>query len=130
MSDLPSTDSAAAHVAQFERELAASKSARDAQSVRDRYLGRKNSVVASWMQQIATAAPDEKKTIGRYANELKQAIEARWKTYEETARVEAPADAVDVTLPGRVPAIGHRHPLTVVRDQLEAIFTRMGFAIV
>ena len=130
MSDLPSTESVAAHIAAFERELAASTSARDAQSVRDRYLGRKNSVVASWMQQIATAAPDEKKHIGRYANELKQAIEARWKTYEETARDETPADAVDVTLPGRVPAIGHRHPLTVVRDQLEAIFTRMGFAIV
>src|SRR5262249_6212997 len=27
-------------------------------------------------------------------------------------------------------ALGHRHPLTVVRDQMEAIFTRMGFAII
>jgi phenylalanyl-tRNA synthetase alpha chain len=37
---------------------------------------------------------------------------------------------VDITLPGRVPPLGHRHPLTVVRDRMEAIFTRMGFAIV
>ncbi len=37
---------------------------------------------------------------------------------------------MDVTLPGRIPALGHRHPLTIVRDRMEAIFTRMGFAIV
>jgi phenylalanyl-tRNA synthetase alpha chain len=132
MSDLllPSEASVAALVAQFETELAAATSAREAQPIRDRYLGRKNSVVASWMQLIASAPPDQKKNIGRYANELKQAIETRWKTYEDTARDEAPAGSVDVTLPGRVPLLGHRHPLTLVRDQMEAIFTRMGFTIV
>src|SRR5205809_5923683 len=131
MVDLPpSSESVAQLTARFESELAQAKSARDAQSVRDRYLGRKNSVVASWMQLVGSAPPDQKKQIGRYANELKQAIEARWKMYEETARDETPKDTVDVTLPGRLPAIGHRHPLTVVRDPPEAIFTRMRFAVV
>jgi phenylalanyl-tRNA synthetase alpha chain len=37
---------------------------------------------------------------------------------------------VDITLPGRRPALGRRHPLTIVRDRMEAIFTRMGFAVV
>lgn len=131
MSDsLPNPESVAQHVASFERELAAAASARDAQSLRDRYLGRKNSIVASWMQQIGSAPPDQKKNIGRYANELKQAIEARWQQYEETSRDAAPAGGVDVTLPGRRPVLGHRHPLTVVRDRMEDIFTRMGFTIV
>ena len=127
---LPSSESVVLLVKDFERELAAAASARDAQSLRDRYLGRKNSIVASWMQLIASAPPDQKKNIGRYANELKQAVEARWVQYEETARDVAPAGGVDVTLPGRAPLLGHRHPLTVVRDQLEEIFTRMGFATV
>ncbi len=127
---LPSSESVARLVLDFERELAAAASARDAQSLRDRYLGSKNSIVASWMQLIASAAPDQKKTIGRHANELKQAVETRWVQYEETARDVAPAGGVDVTLPGRVPLLGHRHPLTVVRDQLEEIFTRMGLATV
>jgi len=126
----PSTETVAAQLAAFERELAAAASARDAQLVRDRYLGRRNSVVASWMQLIAGAPPEEKKQIGRFANDLKQAIEERWKLYEGTAAAVAPAGAVDVTLPGRVQPLGHRHPLTVVRDQMEEIFTRMGFAIV
>ena len=132
MSDLqPSESAVAEHVASFERELAAAKSVREAQSVRDRYLGRKNSVVASWMQSIGSAPPDQKKNIGRFANELKQAIEERWKAYTERAEATArPAGAIDVTLPGRQPALGHRHPLTVVRDQLESIFGRMGFTVV
>jgi phenylalanyl-tRNA synthetase alpha chain len=131
MSDLlPSPESVAALVAQFETELAAAKSAREAQPIRDRYLGRKSSIVASWMQLVGSAPPDQKKNIGRYANELKQAIEARWSAYAATARDAAAAGAIDVTLPGRVPLLGHRHPLTIVRDQLEEIFTRMGFAVV
>ena len=98
--------------------------------MRDRFLGRKNSVVSSWMQMIGTAPPDQKKHIGRWANELKQAVEARWAQYEESARDRLPAGAIDVTLPGRAPRLGRRHPLTTVRDRLEEIFTRMGFAVV
>ncbi len=124
-------DEAAVHqqLAAFEADLSAAKSAQDAQAVRDKYLGRKNGVVASWMQLIATAAPKEKPNIGRWANELKQAIEARWATYAEQSTAR-PAGAVDVTLPGRVPLLGHRHPLTVVRERMEAIFARMGFTLV
>jgi phenylalanyl-tRNA synthetase alpha chain len=117
-------------VAAFERELAGATSAREAQTVRDRYLGRKNSVVAAWMQLIANAPPDQKKNIGRYANELKQAVEARWTQYVEAAVENVPAGAIDVTLPGRAPLLGHRHPLTIVRERLEEIFGRMGFTVV
>lgn len=128
---LPDQAAVAAQVAAFEAELGQARTPRDAQAVRDRYLGRKNSVVASWMQQIASASPEEKRAIGRWANELKQAVEARWTAYQSEAVQHArPAGAVDVTLPGRRPVLGRRHPLTLVRDRMEGIFTRMGFAIV
>ncbi len=131
MPTLPDSSSVAAEIARFETELASAASPRDAQAIRDRFLGRKNSVVAGWMQLIGSAPPDEKRSIGKYANELKAAIEERWRAYSERAAQQArPADAVDVTLPGRAPRLGHRHPLTVVRDQMEAIFTRMGFSVV
>jgi phenylalanyl-tRNA synthetase alpha chain len=132
MSDLlqPSLEAVEALVAAFDDELKAAASPTDAKSLRDRYLGRKNSIVASWMQLIGAAPPDQKKSIGQHANALKVAVEARWKTYEATAQSAAPAGGVDVTLPGRRPRLGHRHPLTVVRDRMEDIFTRMGFTIV
>jgi phenylalanyl-tRNA synthetase alpha chain len=127
---LPDAAAVQAQIAAFDAEIARAKTPRDAQAVRDRFLGRKNSVVASWMQMIAGAPTEEKRNIGRLANELKQAIEARWAAYEATPREEVAAGGVDVTLPGRVPALGHRHPLTHVRERMEEIFTRMGFAIV
>ena len=36
---------------------------------------------------------------------------------------------VDVTLPGREIPLGHRHPLTVIREEIERIFTGLGFEI-
>ncbi len=127
----PDQAAVAAQVAAFEADLAQAKSPRDAQTVRDKYLGRKNSVVASWMQQVGSAPPEQKREIGRVANELKQAIEARWAAYtESSSALERPAGAVDVTLPGRISPLGHRHPLTIVRERMEAIFTRMGFGLV
>src|ERR1700680_3275468 len=109
MSSNPLPDAAAvqAQIAACEADLPPAKSARHAQEVRDKYLGRKHSVVASWMQTIASASPADRPGIGRYANELKQAIEARWTACIERPDVwPRPADAVDVTLPGRLPPLG------------------------
>ncbi|MQA30244.1 MAG: phenylalanine--tRNA ligase subunit alpha [Luteitalea sp.] len=131
MPPIPDSASVETQIRAFAADLRAAASPRDAQTIRDKYLGRKNSIVASWMQSIASAPPDQKKKIGQAANDLKQAIEALWADYQASAAAEAPsAGAVDVTLPGRMPPLGHRHPLTIVRERMEAIFTRMGFAIV
>ncbi|MEQ1870372.1 MAG: phenylalanine--tRNA ligase subunit alpha [Vicinamibacterales bacterium] len=127
----PDQASVDAHVAAFEAALAQHPGPRDAQTLRDQYLGRKNSVVATWMDSLRTAPPDQKKAIGAFANALKQAIEERWVLYQEQAHANArPAGAIDLTLPGRRPRLGHRHPLTLVRERMESIFARMGFAIV
>jgi phenylalanyl-tRNA synthetase alpha chain len=128
---IPDRSAVDIQIAAFDADLSAVRTLREAQSVRDKYLGRKHSVVASWMALLGSASPDEKPQIGRWANELKQAIETRWAAYQATAAARAPAaDAVDVTLPGRAPRLGHRHPLTLVRERMEAVFTRMGFALV
>jgi phenylalanyl-tRNA synthetase alpha chain len=37
--------------------------------------------------------------------------------------------SVDVTLPGREIPLGHRHPLTVIREEIEQIFSGLGFEI-
>jgi phenylalanyl-tRNA synthetase alpha chain len=128
---LPDDREVGTQISAFESALAEATSARDAQAVRDRFLGRKNGVVASWMQLVAGAAPDQKKVIGRLANDLKKALEERWTQFVAEDRfAAAPAGAIDVTLPGRMPRIGHRHPLTIVRDGMEDVFIRMGFSVV
>ena len=62
---------------------------------------------------------------------LKQEIEAALDAREaELATSAAPPGAVDVTLPGRRPASGRRHPLTQVRERVEDIFLGMGYQII
>ena len=131
---LPPFPTVPALLQEFESELAHAKSPRDAQSVRDKWLGRKQGVVSRLMDSIAGVAPEDRRKVGQTANELKKALEARWTQHQASAKfLDVPAGAPgsnDVTLPGRVALLGHRHPLTLVRDELEEIFTRMGFTVV
>ncbi len=128
---LPNLHTVEGVLASFHDDLKAAATPHDQQAVRDRYLGRKNSVLAEWMERLSAAAPAEKKNLGQLTNALKRELEARWTTFADTQQASAaPADAVDVTLPGRASHLGHRHPLTVVRDRMEEIFSRMGFTSV
>ena len=128
---LPDLDTVEGVLARFHDDLHASKSNQDGQAVRDRYLGRKGSVLAEWMERLAAAPPAEKRELGQRTNALKQELEKRWASFLEARQATAaPAHAVDVTLPGRETPLGHRHPLTIVRDRMEEIFTRMGFTVV
>ena len=117
--------------AQFATELAQVSSEADLRALRDRYLARKGGVVSNLLKQVAGATPAERPALGKLANEFKQAAEAAIAERQgafDAAR--APVGAVDVTLPGRRPAIGWRHPLTIVREEAEAALMRMGFTIV
>jgi phenylalanyl-tRNA synthetase alpha chain len=116
--------------AQFERELAAAASEADLRALRDRYLARKGGLVSTLLKDVASAPPDQRPALGRDANLLKQHIEETLKArLAEAARSRPVVDAIDVTLPGRAPLVGHRHPLTLLRERVEEIFLRMGFFI-
>jgi phenylalanyl-tRNA synthetase alpha chain len=115
---------------EFRDELCRIASEADLKRARDRFLGRKGGVVATLMKTVASATPDERRTLGQLANafkaEIEQALSAR---QEQLAAARAPIGAVDVTLPGREIPLGHRHPLSIVRQQIETIFSRMGYEI-
>jgi phenylalanyl-tRNA synthetase alpha chain len=115
---------------EFQEELARVSSEADLQTLRDKYLGRKSGAVTALMKSVATAPPELKPVLGKQANELKQEIEQQ--LAERKAALEstkAPVGAVDISLPGRAPQLGHRHPLTIVREQIESIFTRLGYQV-
>jgi phenylalanyl-tRNA synthetase alpha chain len=117
--------------AEFDAALAAATSAGDLRALHDRFLGRKQGHVTAALKLIAQQPPDQRAAFGGSINELKRHIEAalaeRQTAIDATA---APADAVDVTLPGRVPILGRRHPLTQIRERVEGIFSAMGYEIV
>ena len=100
------------------------------QALRTRWVGRNNSWIAAFMEALKTATPEQKKALGRGANELKKEVEAALAEREaKLAATRRPANAVDITLPGRVPQLGYRHPLSLVRDEVIEIFTRLGYQV-
>ena len=116
---------------QFERDLAGAASEAALRTVRDRYLARKGGLVSALLKGLGRAPADERPRLGQQVNELKAQIEAALdERIASVAALRPAAGAVDVTLPGRVPRLGHRHPLTILRERIEAIFTRFGFLII
>ena len=98
--------------------------------MRDRYLARKGARLRA-AEGARGRAAEERPRLGQLANELKQQIETQPRRAARGGRgVAAAGGAVDVTLPGRAPSLGHRHPLTILRERIESIFTRMGFLVI
>jgi len=117
--------------ARFDRDLADARSETDLRGVRDRYLARKGGLVSGLLKALGQAPPADRPRLGQLANQLKEEFEARLSArLASESATRPPADAVDITLPGRRPRIGHRHPLTILRERIEAIFTRFGFLVI
>jgi phenylalanyl-tRNA synthetase alpha chain len=115
---------------QFARDLADAASEAALRAVRDRYLSRKGGLVSMLLKGLGQVPPDERPRVGQLVNQLKQEIEVTLDArLADATAARPPAGAVDVTLPGRRPRLGHRHPLSLLRDRIEAIFTRFGFLI-
>jgi phenylalanyl-tRNA synthetase alpha chain len=116
---------------QFEQDLASAGTEADLRSLRDKYLSRKGGLVSVWLKSLGSAPADERPRLGQLANATKDHIDGvLTERIEAAAQARPPKGAVDVTLPGRAPAIGHRHPLSLLRERIEAIFTRLGFLVI
>ena len=104
---------------------------RDLKALDDEFLSRKSGSVTALLKTLGDAAAEARREFGALVNALKTEIEA---ALDEQARPRSPstrppAGAVDVTLPGRELPLGRVHPLMRVRQQVEDIFTRMGYEI-
>lgn len=115
--------------AEGERAFAQAGSAKDLESVRVRFLGRKSDLTAL-LRGLKDLPPAERSAVGARANEARVALEAA--LAEAEARLGgtvAPGPTRDVTLPGRRPRVGHRHLISSVLEEIETIFHGLGFSI-
>ena len=118
----------------FDAELAEAKSRQQLSLLRDRYLGRKGGRLTLLMKGLKSIAAADRKEVGRNLNQLKAGIEAalgaaRERIESESVEDELATDSVDVTLPGKRSALGHLHPLTRVRRDIEEIFHSIGYSV-
>jgi len=116
--------------ADFRARLSSAASDRDLKALNDEFLGRKSGSLTALLKNLGTLPPEAKREYGQLVNTLKSEIEASLEEKRGAlAAARPPAGAVDVTLPGREVPLGRVHPLMRVRQQVEDVFTRMGYEI-
>ncbi len=105
----------------------------DIEGLRIRYLGKKGELTAV-LRGMGKLSPEERPIVGQIANEVRAQIEEQ--LTKRAAELKASAlegrlkkEKLDVTVPGENIYMGHLHPLTKMRRELEDIFSGMGFSI-
>ncbi len=95
------------------------------------YLGPKGAI-KTYQRGLGSLPAAERPEAGRAANDINRELTAAFAPVLERLESDAltagmATDAIDVTLPGRIPSIGAAHPITRMVDELIEIFAHMGF---
>ncbi len=114
--------------------LASLASADDADQWERDYLGPKGAVKL-FQRGLGQLQADQRPAAGRAANELSKELTVAFapvkaRLNQESLARQLEQDAIDVTLPGRVPTVGGMHPISEMIDELIEIFAHLGFQAV
>ena len=96
-----------------------------------KYLGR-NSDFNQILKNIKNLSEEEKREIGKLANISKIGIQEnidKMQDVLEQTIFDFDKEKIDITIPGKKKKTGHLHILSQVRDEIEDIFTGMGFEV-
>jgi len=99
------------------------------EQLKNRYLGR-DGAVRELFGLLGSVPPPEKAAAGKALNALKAKLEQRVEELAKSKGGAAPKSAIDLTLPGRAPELGRRHPIYRTWDEIARVFTKLGFDIV
>lgn len=96
-----------------------------------KYLGRKGEV-SNLLKGLRDLSPEEKRTFGPLLHALKGSLEnglAEKRSALEEGSQDWEKERLDVTAPGVKKPLGHLHPITRLEQEIEDIFTALGFAL-
>ena len=97
-------------------------------------LGKKGELTQV-LKGMKDVAPEDRPKVGQMVNETRVAIEAvleeNKEKMEKAIRAEKlKKEVIDVTLPAKKNCVGHRHPNTIALEEVERVFTGMGYEVV
>src|SRR5512138_1464675 len=103
------------------------------ENAKAQFIG-KSGRITELMKGLGALSVEEKKTRGAAINQAKQAIEAalaerRQGLADAELEAQLKAEALDVSLPGRLREPGGLHPVSLTMERIERIFASMGFDV-
>ena len=103
--------------------------AEEIENLRLKYLGKKGEITAL-MADFRNVPADQKKSVGIKINELKQTAQERINALKEILdTTDSDIEGLDLTRSPYPIRLGTRHPLTIVKNEIIDIFSRMGFVL-
>jgi phenylalanyl-tRNA synthetase alpha chain len=118
-------------IADYKREieLAEVDNNESLEMFRINFLGSKN-ILKELYKELKDVPNDEKKEVGQAINLLKQQAENKFENAKKTGfRVGKRKKRIDLSKPAEVAELGARHPLSVIRNEIIEIFSRIGFSV-
>ena len=111
-------------------EAFAPTTAAEVEEFRIKILGKKGELTAL-MDEFKSVPAEQKRELGQKINALKQAAQARINELKATLQSSAvKSEAIDdMTRPGSAEADGTRHPISIVKNQIVEIFSRLGYTV-
>lgn len=105
-------------------------SAQDAEALRIKYLGKKG-IITALFNDFKNLTGDAKKTLGKPLNELKNLATKKITELKDSAALipDFSLAELDLTRTSAPLPLGTRHPLTIVRNEITSIFSRLGYTI-
>ena len=118
-------------IEQLMQEVSAltAKNAQEAEALRIKYLSKKGEI-SQLMNDFRSVPAELKKEVGMKLNELKAFAQEKINSLKEAGESGATgASAIDLTRTPYPIALGSRHPLTIVKNEIVDIFSRLGFTL-
>ena len=110
-------------------DLAKIKDLKDLEDFGVKYFGRKEGELTNILRGLKDLALEERKVAGELANNIKRDIEAALEESRgKLAAISGPA--IDLTISGIEPGMGHLHPITQFMRRVVDIFVSMGFDVI
>lgn len=104
-------------------------SAEEVEALRIKYLSKKGEV-SLLFNDFRNVPADQKRTVGQALNELKTLATERINSLREAlAAADNGADDLDLSRSAAPMPLGTRHPLSLVREEIVSIFSRLGFTV-
>ena len=115
-------------------ELTNSKSSKELNDLRVKYLGKKGELTGL-LRGMGSLSPEERPKMGALVNSAKQEIENEIQEKEkELAEKELQEklkkEEIDITLPSQKIKRGSKHPVNRVIEEIEDLFVSMGYDVV
>ena len=103
--------------------------AEELEALRIRYLSKKGEITELF-NEFRAVPKEEKKELGQALNQLRQQAETRINEMrEQFEATRAQQDKLDLTRTPDPIELGTRHPLSLVREEIIDIFSRIGFTV-